>query len=495
MPEPQAPEVPVREGDILAGKYRVERVLGVGGMGVVVAAMHTELEQRVAIKFLNASVAQNPLVVARFAREAKAAAKIKSEHVARVSDVGTMESGLPYMVMEYLEGHDLSHAIEQESRIAPGLAVDYLLQACEAIAEAHAAGFVHRDLKPGNLFLARRADGSEVVKVLDFGISKAVITDSEPLSGQGKSLTQTTDIFGSPLYMSPEQLKSSRDVDARADIWAIGVILYEMLHGKTPFDRPTVAETFGAILYEKPEPLGKLVPGLPAGLDAVVLRCLEKDAAARWQNVAELAKALFPFAEQANRTTLERTSRVLKRAGMAVDTVPPPASAAATNLSPSAQTRTAWTPADGVPKPRSGARTAAFALLGLVVVAGGLFAFTRFGRPRPALPGPDRPVTTQTATAGPSVTPVNDAKPPESAAPSVSAAPAVSVSAMPSAEPVVVPSGTAHAPSTHPLHGKAPAGKASATPSAAPIATSTPVAPTPPPPKPPEDPDDFGPRK
>ena len=245
MTDPQTADgAPVREGDILAGKYRVEKVLGVGGMGVVVAAMHLELDKRVALKFLLKSAAENPAVVARFAREARAAAKIQSQHVARVSDVGTLENGIPYIVMEHLEGCDLSDVLTRQGPLPPGAAVDYVLQACEAIAEAHAAGFIHRDLKPSNLFLARQADGAEIVKVLDFGISKAVLVDSEPpTSVRQGALTGTTEIFGSPMYMSPEQLKASRDVDARADIWALGIILYELCTGTSPFDRPTIAET------------------------------------------------------------------------------------------------------------------------------------------------------------------------------------------------------------------------------------------------------------
>ncbi len=375
MSEPQSTtEAPVREGDVLAGKYRVEKVLGVGGMGVVVAAMHTELDQRVALKFLQAAAARNPSVVARFNREARAAAKIKSQHVARVIDVGTLENGTPYIVMEYLEGKDLSDILARDGRVPVGVAVDYVLQASEAIAEAHAAGFVHRDLKPPNLFLAHQSDGSSIVKVLDFGISKAILADESP---QGGSLTGTTDVFGSPMYMSPEQLKASRDVDARADIWALGTILYELMCGTAPFDRPTVAETFGAILYEQPVPLRKLRPEVPEELERIVLRCLDKDKTARLGNVAELAKALFPFAASASRISLERTSRVLRRAGVLVDSVPPgPLSSdsnvsnmdarqasAVTSASPTTaggQTRTAWNTASQVsppPRARSGSRT------------------------------------------------------------------------------------------------------------------------------------------
>ena len=500
MTEPQAIDVPVREGDVLAGKYRVERVIGVGGMGVVVAALHTELDQRVALKFLLPSAAQNPAVVARFSREARAAAKITSEHVARVSDVGTMDNGLPYIVMEYLEGHDLAQALTISERLPPGASVDYVLQACEALAEAHAAGFVHRDLKPGNLFLARRADGSAIIKVLDFGISKAVISEGDPASLKPGSLTKTTDVFGSPMYMSPEQLKSSRDVDPRADIWGLGVILYELISGKSPFDRETVAETFGAILHEKPASLTG-IEGVSPALDAAVLRCLEKDASLRHQNVAELARALFPFAEHSTRQTLERTSRVLKRAGVEIDTLPPPPRAqAATNLSAvGAATRTSWGAAERAAAPRSArARTALFIGAGALLGGAAFLGAARYLKPR--LPAPSVPATEGRTTAAPTITPsVAIVAPPAepSVAPTTSAS-APAPQAVASSAPLVVPG-----PPAPPALGKTWPVKTSLP--APPSPTALPALPPPPPPaatpaprpavKPPEDPNDFGDRK
>jgi eukaryotic-like serine/threonine-protein kinase len=511
-----APEAPVREGEVLAGKYRVERVLGVGGMGVVVAAMHTELEERVALKFLLPSAAQSPGVVARFAREARAVAKIKSEHVARVRDTGTMDSGIPYIVMEYLEGSDLSDMLLKRGQIPSAEAVDYVLQASEAIAEAHAVGIIHRDLKPANLFLARQTDGMHAIKVLDFGISKAVIGESEPASVKEGALTRTTDIFGSPMYMSPEQLKSSRDVDARADIWAMGVILYELITGKAPFDRATVAETFGAILYEEPPPLRATVASVPEALDRAVLRCIEKDKSKRFSNVAELAKALFPFAENATRQSLDRTSRVLRRAGVLVDSVPPPpASVSADSIvgaavrgaaGGTAQTRTSWDSAAQTAKPRSGGRAPLIAGFSLAVLlsAGGFFALMRLRSP--ALPAkPEHPGAAPSA--------VLAAAPPP--APLVTAQ-ATSASAPGSSLPVEPPVPSPAKPSPSVPQGKA-AGRGPKAPGAAPpraedlpgpvvtpgtaaIATVAPAPPPPAPPPPPPapakpEPDDFGDRK
>jgi serine/threonine-protein kinase len=306
-------EPPVREGEVLAGKYRVERVLGVGGMGVVVAATHLQLEERVALKFLVKEALESADAVARFAREARAAVKIKSEHVARVIDVGTLETGAPYMVMEYLEGGDLSQVVQAQGPLAVEDAVEYILQACEAIAHAHVLGIVHRDLKPANLFLIRRPDGTNAVKVLDFGISKV-------MPGKGSSsdnaMTRTRAIMGSPLYMSPEQMTSTRDVDGRTDIWALGVILYELLAAQPPFSADTMPQLCGLILSGPTPSIRTVRSNIPPGLDAVLRRCLEKDPARRYANIAEFASALADFAPRRARASIDRVGRVVQSASM-----------------------------------------------------------------------------------------------------------------------------------------------------------------------------------
>ncbi len=283
---------PVRSGDVLAGKYQVERVLGAGGMGVVVAAMHLQLHERVAIKFLLAEVAQHPGAVERFLREARAAVRIKSEHVARVFDVDLLEDGVPYMVVEFLEGVDLTHRLEKVGRLPPEEAVEFVLQACEAMAEAHALGIVHRDLKPSNLFLTHRANGEPLIKVLDFGISKMA---QAPEDAPRPSLTSTTGVFGSPMYMSPEQARSAKNVDIRTDIWSLGVILYELLAGRAPFEGTMVPEVIAKIAADPPLPLRDSVPDVDPRLEQIVLRCLEKSPSLRYQNVTELASDLLPF--------------------------------------------------------------------------------------------------------------------------------------------------------------------------------------------------------
>jgi len=298
----------VREGEILAGKYRVDRVLGVGGMGVVVAAHHLELDDRVAIKFLLPDTLGNPEAVARFAREARAAVKIKSEHVARVSDVGKLENGAPYMVMEYLEGSDLSGWLSERGPLPIEQAVEFTLQASEAIAEAHALGIVHRDLKPANLFVIRRPDGGLSIKVLDFGISK--MTSVTGSGGEG-SMTKTSAIMGSPIYMSPEQIQSSKDVDARGDIWALGVILYELITGSPPFGGEHMAELIFRIISAPPPRMQAYRPEASPGLEAVILRCLEKDRNRRFTSIAEMANALLPFAPSRSLASVERISGVM----------------------------------------------------------------------------------------------------------------------------------------------------------------------------------------
>jgi serine/threonine-protein kinase len=352
----------VHPGQILLGKYRIERVLGVGGMGVVVAATHVTLEERVAIKFLLPDALKNQEAVARFLREARAAVRIKSEHVARVTDVGTLETGAPYMIMEYLDGADLGTIAKARGAMPVETAVEYVLQACEALAEAHGMGIVHRDLKPSNLFVATRADGTPSVKVLDFGISKITGMGA---SGADLGMTKTTTIMGSPLYMSPEQMASSRDVDARTDIWALGAILFELLTGRVPFQADTITQLCAMILQQRPEPLRNLRPDAPEGLQNVIQHCLEKDRNQRFSNVADFAHALAPYAPRRARLSIERVSRVVQAAGLSVtartgDAGPPSQFAPNSTGAPWAQT--------GAQSKRGGLKIAA--IVGGLLLAG-----------------------------------------------------------------------------------------------------------------------------
>ncbi len=294
-----------RPGHILLGKYRIERVLGAGGMGAVVLATHLQLEERVAIKFLLSSVSRQPDMVERFLREGRTAIKIRSEHCVRVLDVGTLEGGQPYMVMEYMEGRDLEATIRESGPLPVEDAIDFVLQAGEALAEAHALGTVHRDIKPANLFVTRRADGTASVKVLDFGISKA----AGPAGNMGMTSTQA--VMGSPLYMSPEQMRSSKDVDARSDIWALGTVLYEALAGVPPFDGETVTALIIKITQDPAPPVRLRRPDVPPQLEAALLHALEKDRARRFQTMADFAAALAPFGSASASSSADRIARVL----------------------------------------------------------------------------------------------------------------------------------------------------------------------------------------
>jgi serine/threonine-protein kinase len=299
---------PVVIGDVIAGKYVVERIIGEGGMGVVLAARHLELEQRVAIKFLLPEIAEQGMAAERFRREARAAARIRGQHVCRVLDVGTLESGVPFMVMEYLDGCDLATELEQRGHLPCDEAIGYVLQACEALAEAHATGVIHRDLKPANLFLEACADGSRRVKVLDFGVSKSLL-DGTP--GRGAALTKTSSLVGSPLYMSPEQLDSARDVDPRTDIWALGVVLYELIAGRTPFQGESIPQLVTSVLHDPPRLLADQNIIVPDGLEDVLRRALSKQRALRFGSVAEFVIALMPYAPPQALGTAGRVSRLL----------------------------------------------------------------------------------------------------------------------------------------------------------------------------------------
>ncbi len=301
-------QAPLAEGEVLDGKYRIGEVLGAGGMGVVVAATHVRLEQRVAIKFLLPHAVEDEHTVVRFAREARALARLDSEHIARVIDVGELATGVPYMVLEHLVGNTLADLLRTRGALPIDQAVSYVLEACEAMAEAHGAGIVHRDIKPDNLFLAARPDGTQVIKVIDFGISK--MTDPLELGPRTSTLTGAASIVGSPLYMSPEQLCAARDADARSDIWSLAVTLYELLTGQGPFAWRSVPELCAAVLKEPARPLRELLPEAPEGLEAVLLRCLEKEPTKRQADMNELAAELASFALPEETRSLSRSARI-----------------------------------------------------------------------------------------------------------------------------------------------------------------------------------------
>ncbi|MEP6861894.1 MAG: serine/threonine-protein kinase [Deltaproteobacteria bacterium] len=275
-------------GSLIGGRFRIDQILGAGGMGIVVAATHTELGHRVAIKVLRDEMAQSPAIVERFLREARSVVGLRTEHVCRVTDIGRLDTGAPFIVMEMLDGVDLQHVVQNQP-LPVTTAVEYVLQACVALAEAHAAGIIHRDLKPANLFVTRRLDGGPLVKVLDFGIAKA-------LAETGAHLTHQS-AMGSPGYMSPEQIQSARDVDVRTDLWALGVTLYQLLSARMPFPASSHTEIAIKVATEPPAPLD-----VDPALHAVIWKCLEKKPADRYSTIGELVTALAPFGGPSART-------------------------------------------------------------------------------------------------------------------------------------------------------------------------------------------------
>ena len=302
-------------GDVLASKYRVDKILGIGGMGMVVQAVNLDLDQKVALKFMLPQALESPEASARFMREARAAGKLTGEHICRVMDVGRFPHGAPYIVMEYLEGYDLMTLLKRRGPLPISEAVDYILQACEGMAEAHALGIIHRDLKPDNLFLATRVDSSKIIKVLDFGISKAAVTGLQ---------TKTGDVLGSPAYMAPEQMQATKDVDARADIWSLGVVLHQLLAGKMAFSGETLPQLCMAVMNDDPKNLTTIRADIPPPLAAAVLKALEKERDLRYTDVSDFAQAIAPFG---GATAVGAVTRVrsLLRGRATPQTLPPTA--------------------------------------------------------------------------------------------------------------------------------------------------------------------------
>lgn len=431
-------------GDVIADKYRIDQVLGKGGMGLVVAAEHIQLQERVAIKFLRLEGDTAPEFQTRFVREAQVSAKLRSEHVVKVRDFGMLDDGTPYMVMEYLEGVDLRKLLKQFGKLPVETALGYVAQACEGLAEAHAIGVVHRDMKPSNLYLTKRPDGSDLVKILDFGVAKMVQgTDHDELTAAGM-------LLGSPRYMSPEQLKGAKDIDGRADIWSLGAIMYELLVGRAPFLAQTTAALCMKILgNEAPVAMSSERSDITPELEAVIMQCLERNADDRVPDVGVLCTKLAHAAHSANlEAAAKRVVAVLERRAMqqtgtystlssaeskGIATSGPATGSLSIDVRSASGVASAasWSSADG----QSRKRTYAVAGIAgaLVIGAGVLFAAFR-GTTEPATgtappsatpppvasPAPTEPATQQPTASAPPVTATATAS---EAAPSATAEP------------------------------------------------------------------------
>lgn len=299
----------VGPGTVIDGRYRIEDILGQGGMATVFRATHLLLDQTVAIKVVLPQMQLVSTFEERFLREARAATALKGDHIVRVSDVGTLEDGSPYFVMEYLEGQDLDALILSGERVPAEVAVDYVLQACEAVAEVHGHGIVHRDLKPANLFLTRGADGMPKIKLIDFGISSQSTSDSD---ARNLSLTDPESIMGSPKYMSPEQFQAATFASTRSDIWGLGAVLYELLTSRPPYDGESCIDIFIAANAGPPARPSEMREDVPESLDEVLFRCLRPDPFDRYADVADLAAALAPFGGDDAEDRVLRIRRVLR---------------------------------------------------------------------------------------------------------------------------------------------------------------------------------------
>jgi serine/threonine-protein kinase len=421
--------VPPSPGELIAGKYRVERRLGEGGMGVVLAVTHLVLDKPRAIKLMRSEIAASAEATRRFVREAQAVADLTSEHVARVFDADRLATGEPYIVMEYLEGKDLAAVLDAYGQLPLDEAALYARQACEALAEAHGRGIVHRDVKPANLFLTRRADGAPSIKVLDFGIAKATASARPGPGGQGPPSTAAGAFLGTFEYMSPEQMTSDPDIDARADVWALGVVLYELVTGRRPFESRSAMQLFALVTEAAPAPPSEYLPGLPPAFEAIVLRCLEKDRGARFAGVAELSAALQPFALEGrppvDRLEHQERARIDGGARTAAATAPPAvriglaSPEASTVATPAAPPRDLEDPPRPPPAPpashaRRGVWIAAGAAVVVAAATTAILARARVSEPSSVAP-PSAPPTS--AAPPPSPPPAPSPPPPTSSAP------------------------------------------------------------------------------
>jgi len=371
----------LQAGDVIDGKYRIIRLLGEGGMGAVYMGENIKIHRKVAIKTLLSAVAGSSDVVGRFEREATAAGRIGNSHILEVLDLGEMADGDRYMVMELLDGEPLSSRIESRGRLSASETAPLAIQVLEGLSAAHTAGIIHRDLKPDNIFLLRDHVGiKDYVKIIDFGISKF-----QTLSGDGEamSMTRTGAVMGTPYYMSPEQASGSRETDARTDLYAIGVILYQAVTGRVPFDAPTFNQLLFKIVLSDPPPIKEVAPDLDDGFASIISKAMARDINARFQNAEEFKAAIEAWRASGAAVSIppppDRASMEASALGIPKDDTKP-------GPKPNAGTAGSWSTSQaGTPTPPN--RMPVYAGLGLAVVllvGGGIAASHAFSGGAPA---------------------------------------------------------------------------------------------------------------